>query len=185
MHPSSGSPFSNYLDSSTFPISGIRAVIQPLAIRDRKIILTICRCQSVPRRGSKLYQQVVRGYPEYEKKRIATKEGASISLSQIIESLRDYILDPIPNGFIQMLVKVLPLEDDDVEAAVVASYEKEICASQERRYRPRIDLISIFGETWRDRSRPLFQNWTTFHSGTHRNIFSGLCRAIPLCKDTC
>lgn len=170
--------FTTYLNSKRSPIPGIATVLSPLDLRARKIILSVCRCQSIPIYGGKLYRQISRSYPEYEVPRIVTSSGDVVALSSIIESLSSYILDPVSNGFLQMIIKTIPLEDDDVAQAVMEGYAKEITASQERRYRPSIAIQSVMG-TREERRTPLLNNWTTFNPEVHDYIFTTLKSVIP------
>lgn len=170
--------FARFLESPSSPIPGIGSALQSLPIRARKIVLLICRCQSIPSRGSKLLKQIERGFPEYLVKSIVTSTGQRLSLAQIIESLKDYILDPISNGFVQMVTKVLPLEDEDVRIAVIEGYAKEIVASQERRFRPPINLRSVLGPRRSDRCAPLLLMWTSFNTETHDYIYSTLLSSL-------
>lgn len=174
------SSFSKWLNHPTCPVSGLEGTIRLLSIPQRKAILTCCRCQSIPTPDSKLYHQLLAGYPQYEDLDIPTPmDGPSTSLSTIIKSLREYILDPIPNGFLQMLVKVIPLPDEEVLAAIEQSYRKEIVASLERRYTPEINPSSVLSVNAKERNAPLIRTWTTFSPTIHRYIFSRLRRAIP------
>jgi hypothetical protein len=76
-----------------------------------------------------------------------------------------------------MVVKTIPLEDDEVAQAIMEGYAKEITASQERRYRPLINLTSIMG-TGEERRHPLINNWITFNSDVHNYIFTSLKSVI-------
>lgn len=165
--------FTTFLDSKSSPIPGIATVLLPLNLLTRKIILSICRCQSVPHPGSKLYRQVTRSYPEYHLRTITTSTGDIVALESIINSLESYILDPISNGFLQMIIKTIPLEDDDVEQAIMEGYAKEIVASQERHYRPSISILSVTGNR-EDRRHPLLNNWSSFNPEVHDYIYTAL-----------
>jgi hypothetical protein len=179
--------FTEYLYSSQCPLGNIGSMLSQLDLRARKTFLTVLRCQSIPVKGSKLYTQIIRGLPDYEDLFYASPGGVYYSLPQIIDSLHDYILEPIANGFLQMVIKTLPLEDEEVEEAIRKGYEKEILASQERRFRPMINLQSILtphSHQWH--FHPLVSNWKTFSPQTHRYIyFLAFALVLILVQDGC
>lgn len=170
--------FTAAITRSTLPCNRLPEVIRPLSLMQRKILLTICRCQSIPYPGSKLLKQLVRGYPNIYDRSIVTSSGDWISLMSIIDSLHDFIVDPIQNGFVQMLIKTIECTDDDVIDAIRSGYDKEIVASQERRFRPHLHLPTIFSHLFSDRSLPLFEGLVTANMEVHDYIRSRLhtCR---------
>jgi len=170
--------FTRYLESPSSPIPGIYASIRPLDLRARKTLLSICRCQSMPLPGSKLWLQVLRGYPNYRKKSLLVAGENRVSLSQIVDSLESYIIHPIPNGFLQMVIKTIPLEHDDIMQAIDEGFAKEIVASQERRYTPVTNIRSILSDRKVDRSVPLLRGWITFDPEVHHYIYGKLLSAV-------
>lgn len=175
--------FTRYLESAISPIPGISTVILPLDLRARKTLLSILRCQSVPTLRSKLVKQVLRGYPEYYRPVITTRGGECISLNSIVESLAAYIVHPIPNGFLQMVTKTLPLERDDVDKAIMEGFAKEITASQERRFTPLTNISSVLSPFRKDRRTTLLVGWNAFNPEIHDYIFQQLMRVSSLLTD--
>lgn len=172
--------FTTFLESRLSPIPGIYNVLRPLDLRARKILLSICRCQSTPTSNSKINKHVIRTFPEYRANTIVTPSGDVLSLSTIVDGLQSYITNPITNGFLQMVIKAIALEDEDVERAIEETYAKEIVASQERRYTPTIDLTPILMNNPTRRHYPLLRNWTYYNPSIHQYIFHSLKSAIPI-----
>jgi len=103
-------------------------LIPYMSMSTRKALLTVCRCQVVPIKGSKMWKRM----NEDLSRAIYDPDSRShFYLKDLLPDLATEIQSPIFSGFISMLLRNLPFDPQDVMETFETTRAKEMAAALE------------------------------------------------------
>lgn len=113
-------------------LSILLGVIIPMPLSDRKTLLTICRVQEDPSTHPDLKPLWLPIYSKsyYYSGSDGIKRGW-YQVSSLSSWFENRFTDPIWMGFLSMLLRTLPVSDEEAQMALQESYEKEFEATQQ------------------------------------------------------
>jgi hypothetical protein len=114
------------------PVSVILGTIIPMPLSDRKTLLTICRVQEDPSTHPSLvpiWSTIY--YKKYFYEGSQHIPRGWYQVDGLSYWFQDRFTDPVWMGFLSMLLRTLPVTDDEAKEAFQESFEKEFQATQQ------------------------------------------------------